>query len=242
MSSPLCGLINVMMREMSQGGEYSLFIDNRQRARILGSLFEAYYEDIGRERVVFDTNRGWTTKIAALASLFPRSKVICCVRNVAWVVDSVESLVRRNFLQPSKIFGFDPTGTVYSRAEAIAGSTGMVGSALFALREAVYGDQADRLMLVRFETLTTDPIGTLAKIYEFIEEPYYREHDPDHVEPCPGTAEFDERLGMPGLHRVGASVGQVERRSILPPELFARYEPFSFWQRPAEMPPGVRMI
>jgi sulfotransferase len=241
MSSPVCSLFNALQREMSQGNEYSVFIDDRQRAKILGSCVQAFYDSVPSDRVIFDTNRLWTGKLAALASLFPKSKMICCVRNVAWVIDSIESLIRRNFLQPSKIFNFEPGGTVYTRAESLATPTGMVGASLFSLREAVYGDQTDRLLLVRFETLTTDPLGTLGKIYEFIgEQPFT--HDPNNVQPCPGTNEFDARLGTPGLHRVGGSVHHFPRRSILPTELFARYEPFSFWQTPGEMPAGIRMI
>jgi sulfotransferase len=242
MTSPVYTLFHALQRKMSQESEFSLFIDDRQRSRILRACFEAYYHEIVGRRSIFDTNRLWTTKIAALSHLFPDSKVICCVRNVAWVVDSIESLVRRNSLEPSKLFNFDPGGSVYTRAELITAATGMVGESLFALRESVYGDQADRLLLVRYETLTSDPLGTLAKIYEFTGLLRYDGHDPEHVEPSPGTEEFDARLGMPGLHRIGSSVRQHHRRSILPTELFARYEPFSFWQRPGELPPGIRLI
>ena len=47
---------------------------------------------------------------------------------------------------------------------------------------------------------------------------------------------------MPGLRRVRARSATSSAAPILPTELFVRYEPFSFWERPAEMPPGVRMI
>lgn len=241
MSSPVYTLFNALLREMSQAGEYSLFIDDRQRRRILRSCVESYYEDIAPGRVVFDTNRLWTTKMAALANLFPDCRVICCVRNVAWVVDSLESLARRNYLEPSRVFNFDPGGTVYNRADLIMAATGLVGSSLFALREAVFGFDSSRLLLVRYETLTADPLGTLARIYDFINEPRYP-HNPDRIEPAPGAAEFDARLGMPGLHQLGTSVHRQERRSILPTELFARYEPFSFWEKPDEMPPGIHMV
>ncbi len=36
----------------------------------------------------------------------------------------------------------------------------MAGFAWHALREAVYGPQSDRLLLVRYETLTTSPLST----------------------------------------------------------------------------------
>jgi hypothetical protein len=150
---------------------------------------------------------GWTTKLPALTALFPQAKMICCVRNVAWVLDSIESLLRRNYLETSKIFNFEPGGTVYSRVAALASNIGMVGFALHALREAVFGEQADLLLLLRYETLTADPLGALARIYEFIGEPLYA-HDRDQIQPCAEAIEFDKRLGTPGLHSVGSSVIQ----------------------------------
>jgi sulfotransferase len=37
MSSPVCSLFNALQREVSQQNEYSVFIDDKQRAKILGS-------------------------------------------------------------------------------------------------------------------------------------------------------------------------------------------------------------
>jgi sulfotransferase len=64
-----------------------------------------------------------------LVDFFPDLRVICCVRNPAWIVDSVERLTRRNKFEPSKIFNFDPSGTVYSRADGLSGGPGMLGFA-----------------------------------------------------------------------------------------------------------------
>lgn len=241
MSSPMGSIFKTLLQEMSQGNEYGLFIDNEQRAKMLTACFDAYYHRIQPTDIVFDTNRFWLTKLSALTALFPEAKFICCVRNVAWVLDSIESLTRRNALEPSKIFNFEAGGTVYSRVEGLASGTGMVGFALNAVREAVYSDQADRLLLVRYESLVADPLGVLTKIYSFIGEPPYP-HNINNIQSCPKALEFDTRLGAPGLHSVGSSVKEHKRRSILPPDLFNRYEPFSFWQKPAEMPKGVRMV
>lgn len=241
MTSPVGSLLLALQREMSQGTEYGQFWDNEQRTMMLRGVFDTYYHQIHPKQLVFDTNRMWTTKLPVLKLLFPRAKTICCVRNVAWVLDSIESLLRRNCLETSKIFNFEPGGTVYTRVEGLATNLGLVGFSLHAVREAVFGEQAGDVILVRYESLTADPLGTLKKIYQFIDEPLFA-HDRDHIEPCLETEEFDRRLGTPGLHRVGSSVVQVQRPSILPPDLFKRYEAFSFWQNPGEMPPGIPVI
>ena len=118
-------------------------------------VFDAYYHETAPETVIFDTNRAWTTKLPALVELFPGAKMICCVRSVSWVLDSVESLIRRNAFELSSIFSYDSGGTVYSRVEGLASPAGMVGSALNALRAPIYGPQADRLLLVRYESVSS---------------------------------------------------------------------------------------
>ena len=95
--------------------------------------------------------------------------------------------------------------TVYSRAEGLSGAAGMLGFAWNALREAVYGEHADHPLLVRYETLTANPLGTLAAIYDFIGEPLFT-HDTEHTEPDYEAMEFDIRLRTPGLHAVGSAV------------------------------------
>ena len=241
MTSPVGNLFNAMLRETSQRNETAVFIDDELRERLLRTVFEAFYADIHPRQVVFDTNRQWTTKLPALARLFPGAKIICCVRNPAWVVDSIESLIRRNAFELSGIFGYEPGGTVYSRAEGLGGATGMVGFAFNALREAVYGEHSDRLLLVRYESLTANPLGTLAAIYSFLgEEPYA--HDPRHIEPCYDMIEFDLRLGTPGLHHVGSAVKARNRQTVLPPDLFSRYDRDAFWEDPAQLPKAVRVV
>jgi sulfotransferase len=241
MTSPVGSLFNAMLRETSQRNEAAVFMDDALRERLLRAVFEAYYAEIHPHKLVFDTNRGWTAKLAALTQLFPAAKVICCVRNPAWIMDSVETLIRRNAFELSGIFSYEPGGTVYSRVDGLGSPTGMVGYAFNALREAVYGPYGERLLLVRYESMTANPIGTLGAVYNFIGEPFFR-HDPMHIEPCYDMVEFDARLGTPGLHDVGSSVQARTRPTVLPPDLFARYERDVFWQDPAQLPTTVRMV
>jgi sulfotransferase len=172
---------------------------------------QSYYADIHPTQLVFDTNRLWTTKLTALARLFPQSRVICCVRNPAWVVDSIERLIRRNAFEPSGIFNCDAGGTVYSWVEGLSKGDRMVGFAWNAPREAVFGGQADRLLLVRYETLTANPLHVLATTYDLIGEAPFA-HDPNHIEPAYDMIDFDKRLGTPGLHHVRSAVRAEKTR------------------------------
>ena len=158
-----------------------------------------------------------------------------------WCLDSIEALTRRNALEPSGIFKFDPGGTVYSRAEGLMSGTGMIGYALNALREAVFGAEREKLLLVRFETLTVDPTRAMAAVYEFINEPLFT-HDFENIEPDYDAMMFDVRIGAPRLHAVGPRVAISKRDTVLPPDLFAKYSGDAFWDVPEGLPENVHLV
>jgi sulfotransferase len=230
MSGPLAGMFDTLLSELSDRNEFSMFISNGQRSRILQGLFDGYYGPEFSADVVFDTSRLWCTRLESLRQLFPRSKIIACVRHVSWIIDSIERLVRRNVFQPSGIFNYKPDGTVYSRAEGLAKGDGLVGFSHNAVKQAFYSDDPSNLMLLRFETLTSEPARAIAAVYAFIGEPLYN-HDFNNVQY--EADEFDRRLGTPGLHTVRHKVEPVARASVLPPDLFRRYQDEAFWLDPA---------
>ena len=238
MTSPLASLTIGLQRQMSQEAETSVFINNDHRTEILKSVFDAYYKGTHEDKVIFDTNRTWCAKLPLLKELFPRSKVIACVRHIPWIVDSIEQLVRKNPLEPSKIFGFDSGGNVYSRFEALASSAGMVGAPFHALKEAFFSG-SDQLMLLTYDTLTKNPKRALKEVYDFIAEPYF-EHDFSNVEY--EANEFDFRLGTPDLHKVSGPVKNITRKTVLPPDLFERMQGDSFWIEPANNVHKVKIV
>ncbi len=238
MSGPLAGLFGALLGNMSARNEYSVFIDDTKRERILHGLFDSYYADSSAE-VIFDTNRMWCAWMPAIARLFPYAKVIACVRDVSWVLDSIEKLVQRNVFSPSSIFSYSAGGTVYTRANAVVAPDGMVGGPYDALKQACYGAQSDRLLLVKYETMTTDPAKVMSEIYAFIGQPHF-EHDFANV--AYDVTEFDERAGTPGLHTVRGTVAADERETLLPPELFQRFANDAFWCDPARTPAGLRIV
>ena len=97
MSGPLAGLFGALLGQMSARNEYSVFIDDAQRERIVHGLFDSFYADSPAE-VIFDTSRAWCGSMPAISRLCPEAKVIACVREMPWVLDSIERLVQRETL------------------------------------------------------------------------------------------------------------------------------------------------
>ena len=238
-SSPVGSLVGTMLREVSQGNETAVLMDNSQREALLRGVFTSYYHAIHPSQTVFDTNRSWPLRLDLLATLFPDAKVICCVRHIPWILDSIETLIRRNLWELSRIFDFDPVASVYSRSEGLMSRTGMVGFALNALKQAMHSTHSGRLLLLPYETLAREPEFALRAVYSFAELPYFQ-HDFNNIRF--DAAEFDARLGTPGLHRIRPAARPNERPTILPPDVWARYERESIWRDPAFNTRGVSIV
>jgi sulfotransferase len=238
--SPVAQMFAAMQRALSGKSEFHEKIDDGKRRAVLRGLVFNYFEDLAPQITVFDTNRTWCSKLAALTQLFPDAKVICCVRSLAWIFDSFERLVARNALEPSRLFNYEILGNVYSRVSSLNDpQTGVVGSAYRGLREAFYGAYSDRLLLITYETLAKTPAIALRAVYEWIEAAPFT-HDFERV--IFDAAEYDRRLGMRGMHRVAGNVRFVERATILPPDIFRRFANTAFWHESAQESTHVRVV
>lgn len=228
MSSPVGALVSANLRMMSAGGELSQMVDVQQRRRILEGLFDSFHG--GREQeVVFDTHRMWCAKMPLLREMFPQAKVIACVRDVPWIMDSIERLLHKNPFENSKLFGSESErATIYSRMATLARHDRMIGFPWAALKEAFYGPHASHLLLVDYDLLVRAPAKVLKLVYQFIGEPWFDGHDFDNVEY--DAPEFDEALGISGMHQVHRKVAPIERTPILPPDIFEKYQDMAFWR------------
>jgi len=239
MSSALAGICCSVLKGMSASANpFACRISVEQRTRLLRSIFEAFYEEILLSgRTVFDTSRRWCALLPVIVDLFPSTRVLCCVRSPAWILDSIERFVQKNAAEPSRLFNNDADATVYNRV-ALLMNDGFVGRALNGLRQAWFGDQASYLIALCYESLVTQPAETVARLYQLLgEEPF--EHDYNNLsyeEP-----NFDAELGFPGFHRVSGPILLKERATVLPPDIFHRHDQ-SFWRDPAENPRNVVVL
>ena len=227
MSSPVASLFEGMVGQVSAGSELSTMVSTEQRRRLLKGLFDSYYGE-RPEQVVFDTNRAWTGKLSALLQVFPDAKIICCVRDLSWIMDSLERQFRADAFENTALFN-NPgeRATVYTRLEALANANRLVGFPYHALREACWSEHAEHLLIIDYDMLVAQPAEVIKLLYQFIGEELY-EHDFDNVKY--DAPEFDAQLGVRGLHKVHKKVMPRPRATILPPDLFDRYQNMAFWR------------
>lgn len=227
MTSPVAGLLNSVLEQSGANSEHYSFFTSKKREAICRAIFQGYYEDQSDKPVIFDTNRTWTSRLHQLIRLYPDCKVICCVRNPAWIMDSFERLYRKNAFDYSRMYNANTRQTVYSRCEFLMNGGGQVGTAWASLKEAYFSEYADRLLLVDYDLLASSPAEVMASIYAFIGEAAY-DHDFNNVEYTQG--DFDTQIGIEGLHTVKRQVTHQPRKSILPPDVFHRFAEMDFWR------------
>lgn len=118
MTSPAGSLFDSLPTTTAQKNEFFEFFDAKQRERVLRGIFALCHQDFTQE-VIPDPNRLWCARFPRLLLLFPDAKILCTVRNVAWIMDTIERRVRKNSLHPSRLF-HDPaeSDTVYDCRES----------------------------------------------------------------------------------------------------------------------------
>ena len=226
-TSPVASLVSSLLDQVSVGSEWAPQVDVDRRRTLLRGIFDSYYAGVTNE-VIFDTNRSWTAKLPVLLDLFPAAKIVACVRNVAWIMDSIERLYQANPYENTRLYSNDgERSSVYSRVEALAQRNRMVGLAFSALKEAYYGANGRSMLVVEYDLLTQRPAEVVPLIYKFLgEEPFAHDYDNLQFD----TPAYDEGLGLKGLHKVRERVSFERRETILPPDLFDQYARLSFWR------------
>ena len=138
---------------------------------------KGWFEALTNKPVVISKNRAWSN----LFHLYPQSKYICMVRDLRDIVESFEKINSRTFALHS--FG-DDNSLVPAMSEsekyAYYFSPGNIifsslGNDIQRMMELFKRDSS-RVLFIRYEDFTTDPLYILKKVYNYIEEDYF-EHD-----------------------------------------------------------------
>ena len=160
----------------------SALINSREgtEARMLSALrglIDGWYS--GRdEGVVFDKGRGWIVHLDRLASLYPETRVLCCVRDLR---DVIASVTRRQREFP--VLDGQQSMTLIERVADLMTPQGMVGGPLRHIEDRLLRE-SDNLYMVVFEKFVQDPERELRKIYGELKIDWWSGHDFDDVVDC----------------------------------------------------------
>jgi sulfotransferase len=214
-SGPLARFTRAIITESSTQGGYRFECPPEKRKKLINGLFANYYGDDTKE-VAFNTNRGWPLLLPTIKDLYPDSKMIICVRDVEWVLDSFETLYRKNPYSFTTMFSPDENTNVYTRCESLLNPGRTLGFAYNSIKQGITSEHKSSIMIVEYENLAKNPEFIMKAVYNFIDEPYYQ-HDYNDVEAS--YDEFDEDVQLPGLHKTRKKVEFISRESIIPPDI-----------------------
>jgi len=228
-SSPVQGLVESTINVIT-GSESNHLIDEDRRKSILRAMFNAYYATV-EPPTVFDTNRIWTAKTSLLKTLYPQTKIICCVRDLPWILDSFERIVAKNSLWNVSLTDDEANQTVTTRCDALMDvkKEGQVVKPYYFLEEGLLLNP-DMIVLVEYEMLCKQPESVMREVYDFIGKPYF---DHDFTNVVYDNEVYDKALNMKSLHTVRKQVTWQERPTILPRSVWERYSGKEFWRKPA---------
>lgn len=225
-SSPLARFARAVIDQSSAQGGYRFECPEEKRKQIIKGMFDTYYDDASKE-VCFNTNRGWTLLLPLLKDLYPYTKTIVCVRDINWVLDSFENLVRKNPYSVSTMFTPEENANVYTRCQALMREDRTVGFAYVGIKHAVTSNERNMMMFLEYDRLCKKPAETMAALYKFINQPHF-EHDFSNVEYS--NDEFDNDVNLKGLHTTRKKVEWVERKMILPPDIQQTFKGAEVWR------------
>jgi sulfotransferase len=201
-------------------------VEPRIPAALRGMTYGFYEKELGARRVVFDKNRGWPTQVELLEKVFNRKvPIIVTVRDIKAVVASFEKLYRQNPVARRQYLGpaYVQAQTIDGRARVLTSPGGVIGLPVNYIRDALNRGVADRLLILPYNRLVTQPVQTMAALHEQLGlEPFDR-YDPDNVQQI--TKEDDAVHGWGfNLHEIRPKVEPPSKppwEGILPPHTCA---------------------
>jgi len=225
-SGPLAPLTLAVIEKSSNQRGYKFECPPEKRKKLINGLFENYYDDPTKE-VAFNTNRGWGLLLPTIKDLYPNSKMLLCVRDIGWILDSFETLQRKNPYAFTSMFTANENTNVYTRCETLLNQGRTLGFAYDAVKQAITGEHKKDIMIIDYIQLASQPEMTMKNVYKFIGEEYYA-HDFDNVEAS--YDEYDDDIQLPGLHTTRKKVQYIPRETILPPDIWHRVQNMEVWK------------
>lgn len=228
-SDPLHGYVKSITQITNTAVGMEAMVDIDKRCKLMRGLFQTFYSD--DTEVCFNTNRGWSSDTALLKDLYPNFKMIVCLRDIPWILDSFEQLHTKNPHTIKPLYHHQDLANVYERTHMLMGNvtnfTGFVSAPLSNVRHSMFCNERDQIFYLEYEHLVKQPATVLRQLYNFLNQPYF-EHDFDNVEDS--YDEFDSQAKISGLHTVRKKISWIERRSVLTDDLWQQYDQSTFWK------------
>ena len=226
-TSPIEPIIGSVM-DIISGNEVNTICSEDRRKNIIRGIFNGYYQHIDKP-VIFDTCRGWTKNTTLLKETFPYTKILCCVRDITWIINSFEIINKKNPFYTSLLVKQECNDNVFSRSDAMMDKNGGVIASPWIWLQEGYALSPEMIHFIEYENLCKYPEETMRGVYEFLEKPYYS-HDFENVEYS--NENYDRACNLKDLHTVRKKVEYKQQKKILPLDIWKKYADMNmeFWR------------
>ena len=165
---------------------------------------EGFFEGITDKPYVLDKSRGWGVHYGFLNSFYPDPKIICMIRDPRDIFASMEKNFRKSQHMDSGIVNHaEMKGTTTEKRIDIWANSQPVGLAMERLQQIVAEGIDEKMLIIKFEDLCSQPKVELGRVYDYLDLPYY-EHDFNNVQQI--TVEDDSVYGIYGDHNIQTKV------------------------------------
>lgn len=174
---------------------------------------EGYYKALTDKPFIVDKSRGWNMYMDVLKKIYNKPKIICMVRHPFGILGSMEKAYRKNphinKQAVNTVNWAEMRGTTVNKRIDGWLDSQPVGLALDRLYDAILRGwtNAEDILFVRFEDLTTKPEETMKKIHWYLEIPDY-DYDFKNIKQV--TEENDDLYGIYGDHKIRSEIKPVE--------------------------------
>lgn len=132
--------------------------------RVLKSVLNSYHDT--DKPVVFDKHRSWLHSIELIEFILQRkAKIIVPVRSIVDILSSFEKLYRKTAHLTPPPGQFSDSQTTAGRLYHWSSNAGELGIAFNRLKDAFQRGYGDRLILVEYEALTTNPDSVMKQLW-----------------------------------------------------------------------------
>ena len=210
-ASPTSSLLDFLLQvrdNWDKLSSHTAYPQGQDKWGVIRAIMQNYHNT--DKNIIFDKNRGWSNNIEFVEKITgKKAKIIACVRNIEDICASFEKLYRRNRAD-SEIhneFSNSQMKNIDGRVGVWTSDEGVIGKPYVSLLDTIQRGLGERILIFPYEGWTNDPEFWFKKLYEFIEEPYYK-HDFNNIEQI--IRENDAGYGW------GADLHEIKTGKLLP--------------------------
>jgi len=196
--------------------------------KLIKLAFDTVYEDTPNE-IIFDTNRMWAGNIDMLYSSMPNVKIVCCVRSICDILNSFETIYRKDpYSRFSQVYGTQ-FANVYTRTDCLMDWHGVVGYSLNGIKQSFHSVYSHCIYLIEYESLVSNTEFEINALYDFLGMEKFN-HDFTNL-PKVDDNGCDTEVNLPGLHDVRPAVKKTNNHMLLPDDIIERYSGLEYWRK-----------